>query len=393
MLNKFLLKKSFLLDHIDHKKLKKSIISRNYDLNILKDCLKKYKLYKNKKKELEQLRYESKQLALNKNKTEGKKVKIMINDLNNILSDLKIKILLEEIHLPNLLHNKVPYGKSELDNVEIERYGEPKTYFNHKDIEYYKLINVTGTGFVVLENELAILERALGNFFLDFLKSKGFNEISLPHVVQDTGMYNSRHLADKENMFQVENDSYLIPTGETVLVNYVQNPGFYCSLTDCFRKEAAANGNKDKGLIRVHQFKKCEMVCAVNPKDSMKTLKKMINIVKQILKKLKLPYRVLLLCSADTSHSSYITYDIEVPIKNNENNGWREISSISNCTNIQSINMNKKHNEEYLHLLNGSSLPLGRTLAAILENHYKNGVIYIPKCLHKYTKFTTLTIK
>jgi seryl-tRNA synthetase len=223
-------------------------------------------------------------------------------------------------------------------------------------------------------------------------------EFSVPYILNYNGFFGSGHLPkDKDNMFKIEGEEkYLIPTGEPVLVNLGRNKKWddtkrFCTLSACFRKEAGSAGKDLKGLIRLHQFQKCEMVIFAQPNESYIALEEMLLNSCDILDDLNIPWRVLLLCSGDSPVTSAKTYDIEIPIGGK----WREVASISNCTDYQSFNINcRNSNKEFLHILNGSALPLGRTLASLLEVHFneETNSILIPNCLHKYLNFTKIQI-
>lgn len=304
--------------------------------------------------------------------------------------------------LPNVLAPEVPYGKDSDDNVEVKRKGEIVFHKHHYEMNIFEeCSDICGSRFVILKDKFAKLERALGSFMMSFLEEKGFVEFSVPFIMKTEGFKLSGHIKDKENMFKVEDDQYLIPTGEAVLVNIPRFKKFneddlpikLCAMTDCFRSEAGSAGKDTRGMIRVHQFKKCEMVCFTTADKSYKLLEEMLDVSCKMLEALGIPYRVVLLCSGDTGTGSSKTYDIEVPIGGT----WREIASISNCEEFQTrrskIKLGKTN--EFLHSLNGSALPLGRTLVTILEVCFdqNRNVVKIPSVLHKYLSFTEIEIE
>ena len=330
------------------------------------------------------------------------KIKESENELRDIL-----------INLPNILDDDVPNGVNENDNKVIRSWGK-KTKFSfipkdHVDLtNNYKLnfelgAKISGSRFVVIKNDLALLERALINFMLDVNTIK-FNreEISPPYIVNSKSLFGTGQLPKfKDDLFETDQDKWLIPTSEVPLTNIVRDeilndyelPLNFVAYSPCFRSEAGAAGKDTRGMIRQHQFSKIEMVSIVHPKDSTSKLEEMTNHAEHILIELNLPYRVVLLCSGDTGFSSKKTYDIEVwlPGQNNGLGQYREISSCSNCGDFQSRRMNARFRDKenkslnFLHTLNGSCLAVGRTMIAIIENYQdQNGDIIIPEVLRPY---------
>lgn len=329
---------------------------------------------------------------------EQKKLKQLIKFENQKLKILEEKWqnILEKI--PVCLHASVPIGKNSAENKIIYQKGEIKFVKHHYQMNIFHSSSVIGTRLVILKDSIAKLERALICFMMDSLSSEGFQEFSIPYFINETACRNSGNFIEKENMFQVE-DKFLIPTGEVTLVNLISHnislkelPIKFCTVSDCFRREAGAAGKDTKGLVRLHQFKKCEMVCFTTSSESYKMLDKMLKISCKILEDLEIPYRYIVLCSGDTSIKSAKTYDIEIPIGNT----WREVASISNCENFQTYRMKIKCKEttELLHSLNGSALAIGRTLASLLEVFFEaeRNIVKIPACLWKYCNFQEIKV-
>ena len=316
--------------------------------------------------------------------------------------------------LPNLALDEVPVGKDESSNQEIKKIGKIPS-FNFKPISHYEIgrkLNLmdfeiasktSGSRFVFLKDKLALLERALSNFMLDcHTKEFGYKEISPPLIATDDAMFGTGQLPKFENdQFEIKLEDenlkkFLIPTAEVILTNMVresslkkdQLPMRLVASTACFRKEAGSYGKDTKGMIRQHQFYKVELVSIVEPSKCLEELERMINCAQEILKKLKLPYRVVLLSTGDMGFSAEKTYDLEVWIPSE--NKYREISSCSSCGQFQSRRMkakykNEKGDSDFLGTLNGSGLAVGRTLIAIMENYQqKDGSIIIPEALRPY---------
>ena len=334
--------------------------------------------------------------------TADKKIKESENQLRDIL-----------INLPNILEDDVPNGVNENDNKVIRSWGK-KPYFSFVPQDHVDLTNndklnfelgakISGSRFVVIKNDLALLERALINFMLDtnILKFRR-EEISPPYIVNSKSLFGTGQLPKfKDDLFETDQDKWLIPTSEVPLTNIVRDeilnddelPLNFVAYSPCFRSEAGAAGTDTRGMIRQHQFSKIEMVSIVHPNDSISKLEEMTNHAEHILKELNLPYRVMLLCSGDTGFSSKKTYDIEVwlPGQNNGLGQYREISSCSNCGDFQSRRMNARFRDKenkslnFLHTLNGSCLAVGRTMIAIIENYQdQHGDIIIPEVLRPY---------
>ena len=315
------------------------------------------------------------------------------------------------LRVPNLLHESVPYGKDENDNVEIKRWGEiPKFDFEIKDhadlgvlrgfIDFDQAATISGSRFSILKGPLAKLERALINFMLEVNAKNGYQEMTVPHLVKPQALVGTGQLPKfQEELYYVKDDDlYLIPTAEVPLVNVFKDtilkeddlPINLTAYTPCYRREAGSHGKDVKGLIRQHQFDKVELVKIVHPDNSYDELEKLLSNAEEILQLLELPYRVVALCSGDIGFSASKTYDIEVWIPSQ--NKYREISSCSNCEDFQARRANirfkdKTGKNRFVHTLNGSSLAVGRTLVAIMENYQtKDNRIRIPKVLKDYIK-------
>lgn len=340
---------------------------------------------------------------------ESKKVNKNLSDIENeITSDNKLEEILAIT--PNAPEPSVPVGKDENDNVEIEKFGTPKnfsftpkTHFdlgeNLKMLDFEQSAVISGARFSTLSANLAKLERALSNFMLDIAGEFGFTEISPPNLVKSEAMFGSGQLPKfAEDAFAVDNGDYwLIPTSEVSLVNLAAKkilsedelPLRFTAYTPCFRREAGSAGRDTRGMIRQHQFKKVELVSITLPEQSEAEHEKITNIACEILKRLELPFRKILLCTGDMGFCSQKTYDLEVWLPSQAK--YREISSCSNCGDFQARRMNAKYKSKkdgknyFVHTLNGSSLAVGRTIVAILENYQnEDGSINIPQALVSY---------
>lgn len=323
----------------------------------------------------------------------------------------KIQEEIREILLliPNTPHKSVPKGNSENDNEVVEEVGEmPKLQDNSKPhwelTELYDLIDfnlgnkITGAGFPVFKGKGAKLQRALISFFLDQNINAGYEEYLPPSVVNAESMFGTGALPDKEGqMYHVtEDDLYLIPTAEVPVTNFFRDaivkdfPIKCTAYTPCFRREAGSYGKDVRGLNRLHQFDKVEIVQIEHPDNSYSTLDKMVKHVASILNQLELPYRILRLCGGDLSFTSSLTYDFEVYSAGQKR--WLEVSSVSNFESFQAnrLKLRFKNNEgksQLCHTLNGSALALPRIFAALIENNQTSDGIKIPKVLQAYTGF------
>jgi seryl-tRNA synthetase len=338
----------------------------------------------------------------------GDEIKQLDEDLRQLDAELE-EILLS---LPNLPHESVPIGVSEEDNVPVRKWGEPpQTDFEIKPhweiaeeldiLDFERAAKVTGSRFVFYKGLGARLERALINFMLDLhIQEHGYTEVMPPYIVNRQAMTGTGQLPKfEEDAFKLaENLNYfLIPTAEVPVTNYHADeiltaddlPKYYTAYSSCFRSEAGSAGRDTRGLIRLHQFNKVEMIKLVRPEDSYDELEQMVQNAEEVLKRLELPYRVVSLCTGDLGFSAAKTYDLEVWMPSN--NAYREISSCSNCEDFQARRANirfrrdAKAKPEFVHTLNGSGLAVGRTVAAILENGQEaDGSVRIPKALQPY---------
>ena len=313
--------------------------------------------------------------------------------------------------IPNLPHDSVPIGNSDEDNEEVFRNGSvPKLHSDAQphwelakkyDIIDFELGNkITGAGFPVYKGKGARLQRALINYFLDKNTAAGYSEVQVPHVVNEASGFGTGQLPDKEGqMYYIDaDDLYLIPTGEVPATNIFRDvllqenelPKQLTTYTPCFRREAGSYGAHVRGLNRLHQFDKVEILRVEHPSTSYKALDAMVEHVKNILEELKLPYRILRLCSGDLGFTSALTYDFEV--FSTAQDRWLEISSVSNFETFQANRLklrfkNAEGKSQLAHTLNGSSLALPRVLAGILENYQTESGIEIPEVLRPYTGF------
>ncbi len=312
--------------------------------------------------------------------------------------------------LPNLPEEGVPEGADEADNKEVRRWGEPRGFaFTPKDhvdlgeslgqMDFEGAAALSGSRFVALKGPLARLERALAQFMLDLHTSEhGYVEVSPPYMVRDEAMFGTGQLPKfTEDLFRTTDDRWLIPTAEVPLTNLMADhihdeavlPARMTAFTPCFRAEAGSAGRDTRGMIRMHQFQKVEMVSVVAPEDSAAELDRMTGCAEKVLQLLELPYRVMLLCTGDMGFAAKRTYDLEVWLPSQET--YREISSCSNCGDFQARRMNARYRKEgekrpqFLHTLNGSGVAVGRAMLAVMENHQnEDGSITVPQVLRPY---------
>ncbi len=344
-----------------------------------------------------------------------KEVSDKIKDLDDELRNIETNIEQVVLRIPNMTGPKVPIGKSSADNIEIRKWGNPKIVSEKKNhieiareldiIDFERGGKVSGSGFAFYKGKGAKLERALINFMIDFhLEKHGYTELLPPFIVNQNSMYGTGQLPKMyEDMYHItEDDLYLIPTAEVPLTNFHNDemlqaadlPIKYCGYSPCFRREAGSYGKDVRGFLRVHQFNKVEMVNFVKKEDSWERLEQLTNEAEDIIKALGLHYRVLLLCTGDTSFSSAMTYDLEVWSPMEES--WLEVSSCSNFVDFQSRRANIRYRPEpsarpeFVHTLNGSGLATSRIMVALLETYYENGKVTIPECLVPYTVFNTI---
>ena len=350
-----------------------------------------------------------------KNSSEFEEVKRDANHINDKLeeltarmnSDVRLEKMLEV--LPNLPSNDVPYGTDESMNKLVRSWGSPtsdssaKQHFdigeNLEMMDFEQTAKISGSRFVTLKSDLARLERALAAFMLDIhSKQFGFTEYSIPFLVRDEAMYNVGILPKfSDESFETTNKYRLIPTAEVSLVNMVcdtilteeELPLRLAAFSPCFRSEAGSAGRDTRGMIRLHQFSKVELVSISTPEKSKEEHEFILSAAEEVLKKLGLPYRIMLLCTGDMGFQSMKTYDLEVWMPGQKK--YREISSCSNCGDFQARRLKARYRTinsketTLVHTLNGSALAVGRTIAAILENYLnQDGSIEIPPALQSY---------
>jgi seryl-tRNA synthetase len=341
---------------------------------------------------------------------EMKGVSERIKEIDEVLKGIEEKTGMFLLNIPNIPHDSVPVGVDETGNVEIRKWGEPREFsfvpLNHWDIaetlgiiDFERGAKIAGARFSLMRGAGARLERALMNFMLHLNTEKGYEEIFPPILVNRESMTGTGQLPKFEaELFKiVDPEFYLIPTAEVPVTNIHRDeilredqlPIYYTAYTPCFRREAGSYGKDVRGLIRQHQFNKVELVKFVKPENSYDELEKLTANAEDILQKLGLPYRVIVLCTGDMGFSSAKTYDIEVWLPGQ--NRYREISSCSNFGDFQARRANirfkreAKKGTEFVHTLNGSSLAIGRTVVAILENYQqKDGTVEVPEALRHY---------
>ena len=388
--------------------------------------IKKWNQLETKRKELQKFNEEqqsklneiSKEIGIKKNNS------IDSSDLQKQAKDLTTKIkdqtkelekLLNEIDefilsLPNLIDKDVPVGKDETDNLELRKVGNPREFsflpMDHLEIGGNRIdmelgAKITGSRFKVLKQDIALLQRALISFMIDtHVHEHGYEEVYVPFIVNRESLVGTGQLPKfEEDLFKIENEKgfYLTSTAEVPVTNLIRDqiiesknlPLKYVCHTPCFRSEAGSYGKDTKGIMRLHQFEKVELVQAVEASDSEEALEELTSHAESILKKLELPYRVVSLCSGDIGFSAAKTYDLEVWVPSQ--NTYREISSCSNFRDFQARRLKarwKKDNKtEMLNTLNGSGLALSRTLLAILENFQESdGSVTVPEALRNYIK-------
>jgi seryl-tRNA synthetase len=312
--------------------------------------------------------------------------------------------------IPNQLADDVPNGADEDENVELRTFmDQPDIIENHTDhveigeklglMDFETAAKVAGSRFVILKGALARLDRALAQFMLDtHTMDHGYTEIQPPLLVTSDVMYGTTQLPKfEDDQFETTDGRWLLPTSEVVLTNLVREdiidldaPKRFTAYTPCFRKEAGSAGRDTRGMIRQHQFYKVEMVSITRPEDSKAEHERMVGCAETILKKLELPFRTIVLCAGDTGFAAQKTYDLEVWVP--AQGKYREISSCSNCGDIQSRRMNARYRPEggkgteFVHTLNGSGLAVGRTLVAVIENYWDEATqsIVVPEVLKPY---------
>ena len=393
----------------------KKFIDRNVKID-LKNLLTLDEENRNLIQKKETLEQEKKVISQKNDKSlfkKSKEITLEIEQLDLKQNEVKKKMDTILSSLPNIALDDVPVGVDEKSNNELKKFGIIKKFdfvpSSHNEIgkkidqmDFDIATKVSGSRFVFLKGQLALLERAISNYMLDVhTREFDYKEISPPLIVNESTMYGTGQLPKfEEDQFEVklENEKikkYLIPTAEVVLTNIVKDsflnieklPLRFVASTPCFRKEAGSYGKDTKGMIRQHQFYKVELVSIVDPNKSLEELERMKNCAEEILKRIDLPYRVILLSTGDMGFSAEKTFDLEVWLPSE--NKYREVSSCSSCGQFQARRMKakfkSKKGNDYLATLNGSGLAVGRTLIAIVENYQqKDGSIIIPEVLRPY---------
>lgn len=415
---------------LDVKKLRDEyevMVEKLADRGVAKEELARFKELDEKRREkimetesLKQYRNQvSQEIATLKRKKENadEKIKEMKQVGDQIKqTDTELNEIEEQTHyiaarLPNLPHSSVPIGEDEEDNVEIRKWGNPRSFsFEPKAhyeigeelgiLDFERAAKVTGSRFVFYKGMGARLERACYNYMLNLHLEQGYTEVIPPYIVNETSMYGTGQFPKfKEDVFQLQDERnfVLIPTAEVPLTNYYRDeilsekelPVYFTAMSPSFRSEAGSAGRDTRGLIRMHQFHKVEMVKFSKPEESYQELEKMTDDAESVLRNLGLPYRTIVLSTGDMGFSAAKTYDVEVWVP--AQNTYREISSCSNTEDFQARRAKVRfRNEEtgkleYVHTLNGSGLAVGRTVTAILENYQnEDGSVTIPEPLVPY---------
>lgn len=406
----------------DFEVVKKKLANRNFDTSVLDQIVELNKQRKSlttasetKKAEINKLSREIGELKKNKQNADAPMsqvaaLKAEMDKEAKELDEVQAKQTSLLLNIPNLPVDSVPVGKDEEQNVEVARWGTPRTFdFTPIDhavlgekldiLDFETAGKITGARFVIYKGAAARLERALINFMLDHQGTKGFTEMMTPFIAHERSLIGTGNLPKFEDqLFKLNSEQpwYLIPTSEVTLTNIKREsiveesefPFLYAAYSPCFRSEAGSHGKDVKGLIRMHQFNKVEMVSICSPSQSEEIHQKMVSSATEILQKLGLPYRTLALCTGDMGFASQKTFDLEVWVPSQGK--YREISSISNCGDFQARRANirfrnKEGKVEFAHTLNGSGLAVGRTVVAILENYQqKDGSVQIPEALQPY---------
>jgi len=407
----------------DIESIAKNLAKHGYDLDVkqFNELEAQRKDLSVKTQDLQNAR-NTKSKGIGKAKANGEDIAPLLAEVSTLGDDLDAaKKQLDEVQaqihemmmgMPNLLDDSVPEGKSEDDNIEVRKWGEPTALdFEPKDhvelgapndwLDFETAAKITGSRFVVMRGDMARMHRALIQFMLNLHTSEhGYEEVYVPFLVNADSLKGTGQLPKfEEDLFALKGESeyYLIPTAEVPVTNIARGeiieakdmPVKYTAHTPCFRSEAGSYGRDTRGMIRQHQFEKVEMVQLVKPKDSWDALDEIVGHAEAILQKLKLPYRVLTLCAGDTGFSSSKTFDLEVWLPGQQ--AYREISSISNFQDFQARRLSARWRNpetgkpELLHTLNGSGLAIGRTLVAVLENYQQaDGSIQVPEVLQPY---------
>ena len=410
----------YIREHLDEVRERIALRGQavNFDQFLLIDGERRKNL-----QEWERLRALQKKVSdeVSKKKKEGQEASELIAEMKKVSREMKeLDVIVQEkekvlldflLTVPNLPHSTVPVKKDSSDNVEVRRWGkipkfdfEPKPHWDIGEelgiLDFKTGAKLAGARFTLYLDLGAKLERALINFMLDLhTREHGYREVLPPFMVNRATMTGTGQLPKfEEELFKVEGtDYFLIPTAEVPVTNIHQDevleegvlPLYYTAYTPCFRKEAGSYGKDVRGLIRQHQFNKVELVKVTKPENSYDELEKLTSNAEEVLKRLKIPYRVITLCTGDLGFSAAKTYDIEVWLPGQD--AFKEISSCSNCEDFQArrakirYRISGKSKTEYVHTLNGSGLAVGRALIAILENYQQaDGSVLIPEVLRPY---------
>lgn len=391
------------------------------DVSAIKALEQQRKQYQVQTEQLQSER-NTKSKSIGRAKAGGEDIQPLLDEVAGLGESLdKAKMELAEIQrqlddvllgIPNLPHETVPDGKDESDNVEIRRWGEPRSFdFEIKDhveiganldqLDFEAASKLTGSRYVVIRGQIARLHRALTQFMLDLHTAEhGYTEVYVPYIVNSDSLRGTGQLPKfEEDLFCVDQEAgfYLIPTAEVPVTNLVRGeiikaedlPLKYTSHTPCFRSEAGTHGKDTRGMIRQHQFEKVEMVQLVKPSQAWDALEELTTHAEKVLQKLELPYRVVVLCSGDIGFSAAKTYDLEVWLPGQQ--AYREISSCSCFTDFQARRMQARWRNpetgkpELVYTINGSGLAVGRALVAVLENYQqRDGSVVVPDCLKPY---------
>jgi seryl-tRNA synthetase len=406
----------------NYEETKEKLLKKGVDENLLEETKVLFEMQRPLKKQMEELQAKRNSLSkeigkfmknkeidkANEIKKEVEEIKNNISLLEEELNKINNKLTLKALSIPNIPDDDVPVGADENDNVEIKKVLTPRKFdFEPKPhdelgvnldwLDFEKGVKLAKSRFTVFKKDAARLERALINYMLDFNRSRGYEEVYVPFMVNRETMTATGQLPKfEEDLFKIEDeDLFLIPTAEVPLTNLFRDeiikdfdkPIKITAYTPCFRKEAGSYGRDTKGIIRQHQFDKVELVCITKPEDSDKVFEEMVQTASDLLTSLNLPHRLLNLCTGDLGFSAAKTIDLEVWIPSQ--NQYREISSVSNVREFQARRAKIRYKDGKKNILantlNGSSLAVGRTLVAIMENFQtKDGKIEIPEVLHKY---------
>ncbi len=391
-------------------------------LENLKKTIKLDKEWRAKLQEIEKIKHEKNILTEKNAKTKDKKLIVQSTELNKKIESLKVEVAeLDDRRqraletLPNLLHESVPYGADDNDNVEVRRWGKiVKPSFplkSHEEImisldivDIERAAKTSGARFYYLKNEAVILEQALIRFALDALRKKEFSLIAPPNLIKRRGFFGTGFLPGGENdLYKIEGeDLYLIGTSEVAMGAMHMDevleklPLKYAGISPCYRTEAGSHGKDTKGIFRVHQFSKIEQFIYCKPEESWKVHEELITNAEEMYQKLGLPYHVVNICTGDIGAVAAKKYDIEVWMPVQEK--FREVVSCSNCTDYQARRLNVKYRNKnelgFMHTLNSTLFATTRTIVAIVENfQQKDGSILIPEALQKYTGFDRISKK